>query len=88
MEYWWESVPPDPGTVPAPVPIQNVAGPSETVNKTQPPTNRIAETLQKLINIARLNYRRAKVSEFLSFPFILFHPVEKGKYQSTDMKKE
>ncbi|KAJ9598246.1 hypothetical protein L9F63_011067, partial [Diploptera punctata] len=61
LEYWWENAPPDPGTVPAPVPVQNVPGTSEKETKVETSTNRIAETLQKLINIARLNYRKAKV---------------------------
>ncbi|PSN31812.1 hypothetical protein C0J52_16418 [Blattella germanica] len=65
MEYWWEDAPPASGSTPtpAPVPVPNpspLPGPSEAEFKTEP-ANPIADTLQKLISIAKLNYRRAKV---------------------------
>jgi hypothetical protein len=59
MEYWWEHVPSE--TAPDTMPLQvNVEG--ESAPELQ--NSSVGETLQKLISIAKLNFTKAKVSNW------------------------
>jgi hypothetical protein len=60
MEYWWENIPPE--TAQNIMPLQAVVE-GEAVSESQ--YNSVGETLQKLISIAKLNFSKAKVSEWL-----------------------